>query len=81
MANTKVKKTDKSKKKRGVLKRIGHFFKEVVSELKKVTWPTRKTVVSYTIAVVVFVCIMMVIVFFLDQGATKLFDILSSIKN
>ncbi|MEX1376083.1 MAG: preprotein translocase subunit SecE [Eubacteriales bacterium] len=80
MANTKVKKTDKSKKKRGFLRRIGHFFKEVVSELKKVTWPTKRTVVSYTIAVVVFVIIMMVIVFFLDQGATKVFDLIGKIQ-
>ena len=80
MANTKVKKSDKSntkKKKGGFLRRIGHFFKEVVSELKKVTWPTRKTVVSYTIAVIVFVAIMMVIVYFLDSGATWLFDKIS----
>ena len=80
MANTKVKKTDKSKKKRGFLRRIGHFFKEVVSELKKVNWPTKRTVVSYTIAVVVFVIIMMVIVFFLDQGSTKVFDLIGKIK-
>ena len=77
MANTN-KKTDKSKsnnKKRvGFFRRIGRFFKEVVSELKKVTWPTRKTVVSYTIAVIIFVTLMMVIVYFLDYGSTSLFD-------
>ena len=79
MANTN-KKTDKSKtkkKRENIFKRIGHFFKEVVSELKKVTWPTRKTVISYTIAVIIFVSVMMVIVYFLDMGATELFGLLN----
>ena len=78
MANTKVKRVDKSKKKKnGLIKRSAHFFREVVSELKKVTWPTKRTVVAYTIAVIVFVVIMMVIVYFLDFGSTKLFDMLN----
>ena len=80
MANTKVKKTVKSnnkKKKGSIFKRLTHFFKEVVSELKKVTWPTRKTIVAYTVAVVIFVSIMMVVVYFLDIGATKLFGLLN----
>lgn len=79
MANTKIKKNTKSKKKLSILKRISHFFKEVLSELKKVTWPTKKTIISYTIAVIVFVVIMMIVVYFLDLGSTKLFDEIGSI--
>lgn len=64
----------KGKKKFSIVapfKKMGHFFKEVISELKKVTWPTKKVLISYTIAVVVFVVIAMVVIFLLDTGATK----------
>ncbi len=42
------------------------FLKEVVAELKKVTWPTRKDLVSYTIAVIVFVILISAVVGILD---------------
>ena len=42
------------------------FLKEVVAELKKVTWPTRKDLVNYTIAVIVFVILISVVVGILD---------------
>ena len=42
------------------------FLKEVAAELKKVTWPTRKDLVSYTIAVIVFVILISVVVGILD---------------
>ena len=64
----------KGKKKFSIVapfKRLGHFFKEVISELKKVTWPTKKVLISYTGAVVVFVIIAMAIIFLLDTGANE----------
>lgn len=36
-----------------ILKRIIQFFREVKSELKKVTWPTRKEAIRWTILVIV----------------------------
>lgn len=30
-----------------------HFFKEVVAELKKVTWPTRQETIKLTVMVIV----------------------------
>jgi preprotein translocase subunit SecE len=62
-----VKKSDK--KKVNIFKRIGKFFKDVVNELKKVTWPSRKNLISYTVAVLVFVAIMMLVVYGIDSGA------------
>lgn len=46
--------------------RIGKFFKDVFGELKKVTWPTRKELVSYTLTVLAFVAVMAIIVGVLD---------------
>lgn len=57
------------KKKGNIFKKIGKFFKDVVSELKKVTWPSRKNLISYTIAVLVFVAIMMIVIYGIDSGA------------
>ncbi len=54
-------------KKRGFFKRIGSFFTKSWSELKKVSWPTFKTVVNNTIIVLLVVAVFSVIVFGLDS--------------
>ena len=51
-------KNPNKKKRRSLIK----YLKEVWFELKKVTWPTKKEMVSYTIAVVVFILIFAVLV-------------------
>lgn len=48
------------------------FYKQSVGELRKVVWPTRQQLVTYTIVVLVFVMIMIGIVFALDQAFSKL---------
>jgi len=47
-------------------RRIGLFFREVVAELRKVIWPTRTELLTYTAVVVVFVAAMTAIVMGLD---------------
>ncbi|GAB3294394.1 preprotein translocase subunit SecE [Parasphingorhabdus pacifica] len=39
-------------------RKIVRFLREVVAELRKVIWPTRKSLVTYTLVVLVFVTIM-----------------------
>lgn len=57
--------------------RLARFLREVVAELRKVIWPTRKQMVTYTIAVLVFVSFMVALVFALDslfaEGVALLF--------
>ena len=48
------------------------FFRQMVSELRKVIWPTRSMLVTYTVVCVVFVVVMATIVTALDYGFTKL---------
>jgi preprotein translocase subunit SecE len=48
------------------------FFRQAVGELRKVIWPTRNMLVTYTVVVVVFVVFMATIVTLLDLGFTKL---------
>ena len=56
-------------------KKKKNFFKELKSELKKVTWPTFKKLVNNTSAVISIVLILAVIVFVLDVCFEKLNDL------
>ena len=48
------------------------FFRQIVGELRKVIWPTRKELVTYTVVCIVFVIFMVIVVTSLDYGFTKL---------
>jgi preprotein translocase subunit SecE len=48
------------------------FVRESISELRKVLWPSRNELVTYSIVVIVFVVIMVAIVAGLDIGFAKL---------
>ena len=48
------------------------FLRQIVAELRKVIWPTRKELVTYTVVSLVFILFMVVIVTSLDYGFTKL---------
>ena len=48
------------------------FFRQMVGELRKVIWPTRKELITYTVVCIVFVLFMVIIVTSLDYGFTKL---------
>ena len=53
-------------KKPNIFARFGRFLREVVAELRKVIWPSRKQMVTYTIVVIVFVVFMVALVAGLD---------------
>jgi preprotein translocase subunit SecE len=56
----------------GLFGRISLFLRQVIFELKKVVWPTREQLVTYTAVVVVFVTIMGLIIAALDFAFVKL---------
>lgn len=45
---------------------VKQFFKEVFGEVKKLSWPTKKELVSYTLTVLGFIILMAIIVYALD---------------
>jgi preprotein translocase subunit SecE len=51
--------------------RISLFYRQVIAELRKVIWPTRKELVTYTSVVVVFVLIMVAVVAVFDLAFGK----------
>jgi preprotein translocase subunit SecE len=51
--------------------RLIRFIREVIGELRKVIWPTRKQQITYTVVVLVFVSIVVAFVSLLDLGFAK----------
>ena len=56
----------------GLFGRMSLFLRQVMFELKKVVWPTKEQLVTYTAVVVVFVTIMGLIIAALDFVFVKL---------
>jgi preprotein translocase subunit SecE len=70
---TKSGKTDKPETSRqgGPISRLTRFVREVIAELRKVIWPTRKELLTYTVVVVFFVAVMLAVIGVLDFGFAK----------
>jgi preprotein translocase subunit SecE len=56
---------------RNPLRALLVFYRQVVAELRKVIWPTRRELVTYTAVVLVFVLFMVAIVSLFDFGASQ----------
>ncbi|ANU15804.1 preprotein translocase subunit SecE [Planococcus sp. CP5-4] len=52
---------------------IGDFFKNVISEMRKVSWPKRKELTRYTIVVLSTVIFMALFFALIDTGISELF--------
>nr|WP_205615818.1 preprotein translocase subunit SecE [Streptomyces harenosi] len=67
------KKTRKGGKraKKGPLKRLALFYRQIVAELRKVVWPSRNQLTSYTTVVIIFVAIMIALVTVIDYGLSN----------
>ena len=81
MANKQSAKSDKSAKGDNkfvaFFKRIGTGCKGIVSELKKVSWPTFGKVMAQTGVVLVVVLFFLVVIGAFDAGLTALFKLLT----
>ncbi|MEU7292093.1 preprotein translocase subunit SecE [Streptomyces exfoliatus] len=54
--------------KKGPLGRLALFYRQIVAELRKVVWPTRSQLSTYTTVVIIFVVIMIGLVTVIDYG-------------
>lgn len=57
-------------------KRIATPFKNMGYELKKVTWPTKRKLITYSVVVLVFMVVLGLIISLLDMGASALVRLL-----
>jgi preprotein translocase subunit SecE len=55
-----------------LLRALQRRTRETVSEMRKVLWPSRREMTTYTVVVMVFVVIMVTVVALLDLGLAKL---------
>ncbi|MGA4840200.1 preprotein translocase subunit SecE [Streptomyces sp. G45] len=58
--------------KKGPFGRLALFYRQIVAELRKVVWPTRSQLTTYTTVVIVFVVIMIGLVTVIDYGFSHL---------
>ena len=72
-AVTAVKKDDT---KPGFFKRIGKWFREMKSELKKVIWPTPKALLKNSVVSVVFMLVSALVLFCTDEIAIQAVSLL-----
>lgn len=56
--------------------RVKNAFKNMAAELKKVSWPSKKDLVNYSLVVVGFVVVLAVIVGLLDTASSSLVKLL-----
>ena len=76
VAKKETKKVKKNKKP-GLFKRIGAKFKDIFSELKKVSWPEFSKVVKQTGVVLVVVIAFLVVITAFDFGLMKLLGLVA----
>ncbi|CAM3290557.1 preprotein translocase subunit SecE [Stackebrandtia soli] len=60
---------------RGPIGRLFLFFREVVEQLRKVVYPTRKELLTYTLVVLVFVAIMIAVITGFDLGFNRVVEL------
>ena len=65
----------------GLVKGIGRKFKEMYFELKKVTWPTKKDMINYSLVVLVFIVVMGVIIGEIALASGSLGDLLVRVRS
>ncbi len=58
-------------------KGIGRSFKNMFHELKKVSWPSKKELLNYSVVVFVFMIVMGVIIGLFDLGAGALIRLIT----
>ena len=56
---------------------IKKYFRGFVSEIKNVTWPTRKELMNTTVVVLVFILVFSVVVGLIDLGLGKLLELIT----
>ena len=59
----------KTTEKQGFFKRVGKWFRDMKSELKKVVWPTPKQTAKNTLVAVVMIVICAVVLWGFDSAA------------
>ena len=61
----------------GIFKSSGKFFRNVVTEMKRVSWPTRGELLKYTTIVIATVVILAIFFALIDLGISELLRLIT----
>ena len=64
--------SEDSEKDLNIFQRVALFYRQVLNELRKVVWPSRNMLTTYTGVVLVFVTFVIAVVSIFDLGLTQL---------
>ena len=65
-------KKQKDPNRKNIFARTALFYRQIIAELRKVVWPSRNDLTTYTTVVIVFVVVIMALVYGLDTGFAAL---------
>ena len=71
-----AKKEKKSDKKPGFFEKVGKWFRDMKSELKKVQWPTKKQTINNTLIVIACVIVVGIFIALFDFVANEAISLL-----
>ncbi|MGB4442744.1 MAG: preprotein translocase subunit SecE [Coriobacteriia bacterium] len=72
--------SNKSAAKPSIFARFGKYLKDVRTELRRVSWPTRQDVLSSSVVVIITLLFFMVFTLIIDNASSYLFlDLLAGI--
>jgi len=71
MSDIESREIESSEERGNIFQRAGRFYRQVVAELRKVVWPSRKQLTTYTAVVLVFVSFIIAVVSLFDLVLTK----------
>lgn len=74
-------KNKKPDKKPNIFKRIGKYFREVLSEIKKIVWPTPKSTFKNTGVVLISMLVVGLVIFGVDTGLHQLFKLVMNLAS
>lgn len=63
---------NRGERKGSIFSRVARYLREVVSELRKVIWPTRNEMRTYSIVVILFLIFMIAVTWSADFGFARL---------
>ena len=69
----------KKKRKNGFFSKIGRWFREQRSELKKVVWPTKSQVINNTVVALTVIFASAIVIWAFDQIASRGVQLIISI--
>ncbi|MDD9150505.1 MULTISPECIES: preprotein translocase subunit SecE [unclassified Sporolactobacillus] len=62
----------------GINKGIGKFFRSIITETRKISWPTRNELLKYTVTVVITVVFLAIFFVLVDLGISQLMHLITN---